>query len=462
MNGERHVVVIGGGIAGLSAALALLDREDAPSVTVLESADRLGGKIRATPFAGLPAVDEGADAYLVRVPWAVELARRVGLGDSLANPATGQAAIWHPDRPPRLHPIPAGLVLGVPTGVASLARSHLLTWSGKLRAATEVLLPKRHDASTSLGAWIRGRFGDQVHERLVDPLVGSIYASDTDRVDVCIVPQLAELIGERSLLLAARGKRPTAAAGPVFEAPRDGVGALVDATAAAIVKGGGELRTASPVRTIERVGERYLVDDVEADAVVLAVPAPAAASLLERVAAEACGGLATWEYSTVVLVTVSVDAPEGALRGSGYLVPKPVQRLVTAASFTSNKWAHLRPPDGSALVRISLGRDGLPVDHLDDEHILSAAISEVGGHLGIAEGRFDAGAARISRWPAAFPQYRPGHQAKVASVRRQLQAAAPGVVLAGAAYDGIGIPACVRQGREAAEAVYRLLSRVRE
>ena len=199
----RHlmkVVVVGGGISGLATAHALagIGPPDSVEIEVREADDRLGGKLKTTPFAGLPGVDEGADAFLARVPEATELARRVGLGDALTSPAAARAAVASRGR---LHPIPDGLVLGVPATVTGLATSGLLSWRGKVRAAVEPLIPAR-DPGDSIGALVRHRFGAEVHERLVDALVGTIYGADTDRFSLAMVPQLADLAGRgRSLLL---------------------------------------------------------------------------------------------------------------------------------------------------------------------------------------------------------------------------------------------------------------------
>ncbi|HRE01814.1 MAG TPA: protoporphyrinogen oxidase, partial [Ilumatobacteraceae bacterium] len=202
-----RVAVVGGGITGLTVALRVRQQWPDAVVTLYEAADRLGGKIAASPFAGLAAVDEGADAFLTRAPAAIGLARELGLGDSLTSPAVGNAAVWWHE----LHPIPDGLMLGIPTGVAALTRSRLLTWSGKLRAGLEPILPATGTGADSVGLLVRKRFGRQVHERLVDPLVGSIYAADTDRFSLAGVPQIAQLASHRSLLLAGRAARAKAA-----------------------------------------------------------------------------------------------------------------------------------------------------------------------------------------------------------------------------------------------------------
>ncbi len=440
---ERHVVVVGGGIAGLTAAHALVHQPDAPRVTVIERDDGLGGKIRTTAFAGHSGIDEGPDAFLARVPHATALARLLGLGHDLTSPAVGRANVWWD----RMYAIPEGLLLGMPTDVFALARSGLIPWSGKLRAATEPFRRRTALDDDSLGHYVRQRFGDAVHLRLVDPLVGSIYAADTDHFSLAAVPQIADLAGKaRSVLLAAR-KRPPATTGPVFYAPRGGMGQLVDTLAAAVTNGGGDIRTATAAESIERDGASWRINDTLADAVVLASPATATAALIGATAPDAAGLLRAIPTADVVLITMAVPAadwPEQLAGLSGYLVPKPQQRLVTAVSFGSQKWAHWALPHHQ-LLRISLGRDGLPVMHLSDEQLIDAATTEVGKHLGID---LQPSAIRVSRWTGAFPQYRPHHAARVAEAERQLPA---GLALAGASYHGIGIPACVASATRAVQ-----------
>jgi oxygen-dependent protoporphyrinogen oxidase len=451
MTADRHVVVVGGGIAGLAAAHALSRGDHPPRVTLLEAAQRLGGKILTTPFAGLAAVDEGADAFLARVPWATELARAAGIGDTLVSPDIGRAAIWRN----QLHDLPEGLLLGMPTGVMSMARSRLLSWPAKLRAATEVLRRRSDIVHDSLGRYVRDRFGNEVHELLVDPLVGSIYAADTDSFSLTAVPQIHDLAAsERSVLLAAR-RRPPAPPGPVFYAPADGMGALVGALASVLrTTPGVELRTGHSVAELHADGHGWAVDDLRADAVVLACPAASASRLLPDVAE-----LRAINAADVILVTAAVTAgawTRHAAERSGYLVPKPAQRLVTAVSFASRKWGRWQLPNGDELLRISLGRDGLPVMHLDDDQAVHAALTEVGAHVGA---ELQASAIRISRWPGAFSQYRPGHHRLVERIAAQLPAT---VALAGAPYHGIGIPACVRSGQLAAARLVDHLAAVAE
>lgn len=462
----RRVAVIGGGIAGLAAAHALATADRPAQVTLFEAGDDLGGKIRTTPFADHPGIDEGADAFLARVPWATNLAREVGLGDTLVSPTAGHAAVWMDG----LHRIPAGLLLGMPTDVLALGRSRLLSIRGKARAAIEPMLPRTDLGADSLGSYVRHRFGNEVHERLVDPLVGSIYAADTDRFSLAAVPQIADLAGSaRSVLLAAR-RRPAAPEGPVFYTPAAGMGGFVTAVAAAFADAGGTTCAGTAVTSLERSGTGWLVaadqsgagqfdagqfDAGQFDAVVLACPAAATAALLRRSAlaadaVPAIGGITTADVALVTLAVPAQDWPRALHGMSGYLVPKPQQRLVTAVSFGSQKWSHWASTQHQVL-RISLGRDGLPVLHLDDATLLAAAVDEVSAQLGFT---LQPTQTRLTRWAGAFPQYRPHHHDRVTATQRELPA---GISIAGASYHGIGIPACVRSGQLAAQSALQHL-----
>ena len=488
----RRVVIIGAGITGLAAAHRILRNTTSPdweggpvAVTVLEADSRVGGKIRTSPFAGAHGsmlIDEGADAYLTRVPHAVRLVRELGL-DDFVNPEPVGAAVMHHG----LHRIPEGLMLGVPTGVMSLARSPLMSWRGKLRAALEPVLPSSGRPPSgghgdSIGTFVRQRFGREVHELLVDPLVGGIYASDTDNFSLEMVPQLHDLSEGRSVLLTARKKARANAAtnsaagksSPIFEAPRNGIGSLVDATHRSVVAMGGTVVTSSPVHSIERhdsgTSTYYAVNtgdsSLRADAIIITSPGAASGGLLRSLDSEAAQTYGTTEHASVVMVTLTtVERAPAHLRGmSGYLVPKPDQQRVTAVSFGSNKWGHWRPtPDpDSMLMRVSLGRDGAPTHDLihewSDEQLVSRVVDEVSTHTGF---RFTPAVTRVSRWEGAFPQYRPGHGARITSIERRLAISAPRVRIAGASVRGIGIPACIGQAESAAAATLAELADLR-
>lgn len=462
MNAPRaHVVVVGAGVTGLAAAHRLLNPSDGsteiPRVTVIESSQNVGGKIRTSTFAGVHGVDEGPDSYLARIPAAGQLARELGLADALTNPTTAHASVVHGG----LHRIPEGLLMGVPTGALSLARSGLLTWRGKLRAALEPILPSSGDHRDSIGKFVRQRFGREVHELLVDPLVGGIYAADTTNFSLATVPQLADLAHGRSVLLTARRRRVSATAtGPVFETPRGGLGALTAALHDSIRTRGGTIVTNSAVDAVRREGATYVIEtsahEHRADAVIVATPAAVSSTFLRPLSAELAGLLAPTEHASVVMVTLRVNGPglERFAGMSGYLVPKPDQQRVTAVSFGSNKWAHWKPADDSMIMRVSLGRDGAPTHDLvhewDDDRLVRRVVDEMRDHTGVHVTPTE---HRVTRWPNSFPQYRPGHLDRVSRMEAILTTEAPEVRLIGASMRGIGIAACITQAESAASSI---------
>lgn len=446
MSRPPNVAVIGGGIAGLAAALRLRDRAPAgTTITVYEQAEAVGGKLRTGAVAG-SAVELGAEAFLVRDPEggdsaAVTLARRVGLGDALVHPATGQAAL-------ALHgtlaPMPGGTLLGVPADlekVAAVARPE----AERDRDGGRPLLGPEEDVA--VGPFVRRRLGDEVVDRLVDPLLGGVYAGRADGLSLAAtMPGLARAARvEHTLTRAVRSAMaaaPRPPGTPVFATVAGGVSRLVAAVAAA---SGAEIRLGAPVRELARVPGGWRVGPDTVDAVVLALPARAAARLL--------GVEPLLDYASVALVTLALPAPQ--LPGlSGFLVPAGEGTLVKAATFFSTKWAHLRRDDGVALVRASVGRYGDEHQlHIDDPKLVHTVHTELST---LVDTRLpDPVGARVRRWGGALPQYPVGHVERVAALRATLP---PTVVLAGAGYDGVGIPACVRSGETAADDVLKGLS----
>ena len=419
-----RVAVVGGGIAGLSAAWFL--HRDGVDVTVYEAEARLGGKILSAD------VELGADAFLARVPDAAELCREVGLGDELVSPATGQAFVWQGGR---LRALPAGLVLGVPTDIGAAARSGILSPLGLGRAAVEPLLPGGdRSRDQSVGSLVRARFGDEVFERLVDPLISGINAGRADDLSLdAVTPQLAAAArSSRSLLLGLRRARPADSGAPVFLTVRSGLGTLVERLAAALP----DVRTSCPVRSL---------DELDADAFVVAVPAFVAAELVPDVADE----LRAIEYASVVLTVLSypASAVRRSLDGSGFLVPRSEGRLMTACSWGSSKWPHWEKP-GEVLFRVSAGRsDDDRAMELSDEKLVSRLHAELSEAMGLSA---DPISSVVTRWPRSFPQYAVGHLDRIARIEAALP---PNIALAGAALRGVGIPACIASGRAAASRV---------
>ena len=453
----RTVAVIGGGIAGLAAAHALVTKRGC-EVVLCEASDRLGGKIVTSPFAGR-MLDEGPDAFLARVPAAVDLARAVGLADELTSPAAGNAFLASGKA---LVPIPKGTVLGVPTDFTELRRSGAVSTAGTLRAALDLVLPGRPlRGDRSVGDLVRTRMGSEVHERLVDPMIGGINAGRTEELSLTVAAAQIEAAArsDRSLVRGLRKQlaaNPPDPSRPVFHAPIGGMAALVDALEKELRSAGVDVRLEAPARQLRRTSSGWEVEGVgDVDGVVVATPASAAARLLETVATDAAVMLRGIEYASVVLVALAYPraAVRHALNGSGFLVPRTERRLLTACSFASTKWAHLSGKD-DVILRASAGRfgDGRAME-MDDDTIVALLHGELAELLGITEAP---AAWRVSRWPSGFPQYRPAHLDRMARATRSLEEGAPGLAIAGAAVRGVGIPTCIASGQAAAAAVTRL------
>jgi oxygen-dependent protoporphyrinogen oxidase len=453
---KATVAVVGGGIAGLAAAFEVASLGH--DVLLLERAGRAGGVLLTAPFAGKP-LDLGPDAFLARRPEATAFARELGLGADLTSPRASSAFLWVGGR---LRRLPEGLVLGLPGDLVSLARSRVLSPRGLARAAADLALPgeprRSTDPDTAVGPLVRARLGDEVHERLVDPLLGGINAGDSDLLSLRTgVPQLAAAIeGQRSLLLGARKARrkapKTTSDQPVFHSVRGGLGKLAERALRGVIERGGQVTLGFSADRLEpRPGGRWSVVGSSgarfaADAVVLAVPAAIAAGLVEPHAAEGAHLLRSVSTASVAMVCLAYRSDDvgHALDGSGFLVPRTEGRLMTACSFASSKWVDVGTP-GTVVVRVSAGRAGdARAMALDDDELVRRIHGELTSALDV---RGTPTSQKVVRWPDAFPQYAPGHAELVASMRTAMPA---GVELAGSTYEGVGIPACIGSGRSAA------------
>ena len=447
MTAGRAVAVVGGGITGLAAAWEAAGA--GARVTLFEAGDRLGGRILTEEVAGRP-VDLGPDAFLARVPDALDLCRELGLDGELVHPAAEGAAVWMGGR---LRPLPSGLVLGAPTGAGDLrrlVRAGLLTPLGAVRAALDVVLPPtRWGTDPSVGDVVTRRLGREVHSRVVDPLVGGIHAGPSALLSArAAAPQLADPGGARSLMRALRTRGGGAAAAgapaaPVFASLRGGLGRLVE-------------------RLEERLRARGVAVDLGArvdavpvpgfDATVVTTPAPVTAGLVAPACPDAASALHALEHASVALAVLvyPTSALSRPLAGTGFLVHPGEGRLLTACSFASSKWPHWAAP-GDVVLRASAGRWGDDrALSLPDDVLARRLHAELAEALGLAA---EPRVARVTRWPQAFPQYRPGHLDRVARVEAALARDLPGVTVAGAAHRGVGIAACIAQGRAAARRV---------
>ena len=451
------MAVIGGGIAGLAAALELA-RDDACRVTVLEGSGSVGGKVRTSDVGGAP-VDEGAEWMLTRRPEGLALAAAAGLDDQLVAPQTTSATVWSRGA---LRPMPSGHVMGVPTDLAALARTGLLTPAELARIPLDSWLPRsRLDGTTSVGAFVAGRLGQAALDRLVDPLLGGVYAGSSYGLSLeAVLPQLAApLRSERSLLAAARTVRAASdhsRAGPPFSTVSGGLGRLPQALAE---RSGATVRTRATVRWLSRTTKGWRVtlgstadpEVLDVDAIVLAVPAAPAGRLLADVAPYAAVDLADIRYASVAIVALAFRRADVQLpEGSGFLVPAVEGRVVKGATFSSAKWDWYSDRD-LVHLRASVGRFGEEeVLQRDDADLVDAVVADLREMLTRLTGPpVD---TRVTRWGGGLPQYAPGHLARVQRIRTAV-AALPAVAVCGAAYDGIGVPAVAASGTEAGRQV---------
>lgn len=440
-----HVVVIGGGIAGLAAAHRLLGT--GARVTVLEASDRLGGKLLPGEIEGV-RVDLGAESMLARRPEAVALAREVGLADRLQPPATATAAIWTRGA---LRPMPKGHVMGVPGDASAL--SGVLSDEGLRRIEQDRELPRTEVGDdVAVGEYVAARLGREVVDRLVEPLLGGVYAGDAYRISMrSAVPQLFEAArAHASLTEGVRAIQARAAqnqqTGPVFMGIEGGVGQLPLAVAESVRARGGEIRTGAPVTELRRSPEGWQVSTAEqtidAEAVVVAVPAYAAAALLGVEAPAAAAELGGVEYASMALMTLAYRRSETDLpEGSGFLVPPVDGHTIKASTFASRKWGWIAEEDPDLLVlRTSVGRYGeTAVLGRDDADLVALSRRDLRAATGLDAAPV---ATRVTRWHDGLPQYPVGHHARVARVREHVSKL-PGLAVCGAAYDGVGIPACI-------------------
>jgi oxygen-dependent protoporphyrinogen oxidase len=448
-----RIAVVGGGIAGLGAAWEL---RDLASVTVFEPGP-LGGKLQTDEFLGHP-VDTGPDAFISRVPEGVELCRELGLAGDLVSPAATKALLWWQGG---LRPLPDGLVLGAPRRLGPVVRSGLLTPAGMARAALDLVRPRgRWAGDVAVRDLVASRFGSEVADRLVDPLLGGIHAGATSELSAeATAPQLLRAARDsRSLLLGLRrlAAADTDNGGALFLAPREGMRTLADRLVSALKDSGVAFEPTAAVELHRRPDGRVGINPATEpfDGAVLAVPAAVAADLLDvDGCADVADGLRAITTASVVLVTLAYPADGLAIPAdaSGFLVPRGEGRLMTACSFGSNKWPHWSDPS-TTILRVSAGRagDDRPFQ-LDDPKLVERVEQELAQALGRSASPI---AWRVNRWPASFPQFTVNHLERVGKIEAALRRALPSVTLAGASYRGSGIPACIASGRGAARELH--------
>jgi oxygen-dependent protoporphyrinogen oxidase len=455
------VVVVGGGIAGLAAAFFLRDATvggQPVRVTVLEGSPRLGGKLSASEVAGI-SMDEGAEALLARRPEGVDLITASGAGD-LVPAGTTSSAIWTRGA---MRALPRRQFMGVPADIDELAATGVVSAEGIARARQEAAVERHGDISVT--RYIAGALGAEVVDRLVDPLLGGVYAGRSEDLsfEATLAPLAAAERKHALLTQAAAAVTPQPPAdpsvkpAPVFVTLTSGLGLLPAQVATA---SGADVRTGAMVRGLARtetgwrltIGSAADPEYLDADAVILACPAAPAARLLTATVPAASQALSEIPYASMAIITLAYKASDWpATKRSGYLVPAVDGKAVKAATFSTVKWPHLAKAAEDAgssvhIVRCSVGRIGeVALLQRDDKDLVALAAAELAEATGISGSPVE---WRVTRWGGGLPQYNVGHLDRVARIRAAV-AGQPGLAVAGAAYDGVGIPACIATARQA-------------
>ncbi|RBY86735.1 protoporphyrinogen oxidase [Blastococcus sp. TBT05-19] len=452
---SRRLVVVGAGITGLAAAFEWRRRRPDDEIVVLEAGDRIGGKLHRIQLAG-HWYDTGPEAMLARVPEAIALVEALGLGARLVAPATTQASVVLPEG---RFPLPAGTVLGVPASTDGL--DGFLSSEGVARVRAEADLPPLAvDGDVAVGGLLRERLGDEVVDRLVEPLLGGVYAGRADELSLqATMPQLHAHLGEGSVLAAAAAAREAGTHsrgdvdGPVFQTVDEGIGSL---PAALVAAARAEVRLRTPAHAVRRTASGFEVSTgqvaapevLTADAVLVTAPAGKAARLLGRVAPGAVEPLQGIPYASMAVVAMAFPAQD-VEAGSGLLVPPVTGRLVKGVTVSSSKWPHL---GGDALlVRSSVGRycDESELQRTDED-LTAAVVADVADLLELS--RPEPVQTAVVRWGGGLPQYLVGHPARVDAIRAAV-GEVPGLGIAGAAFGGVGLPACIRDATRAVDAL---------
>lgn len=478
----RQVVVIGGGVAGLAAAHRLVEQARADAtpldVTILEARDRPGGSIVTHTRNGF-LVEGGPDSFITQKPAAMALARRLGIDRQVigTNPDYRRVYVVHRGK---LHAIPEGFLLLAPTQVLPFVTSRLFSWPGKIRMGFDVLLPARRrgpDDDESLADFVRRRFGTEALERIAQPLVGGIYTADPEKLSLrATMPRFLDLEDKyRSVILgmragmsarrkaerqqaAQRKRQPGGDSGArysMFVSFADGMETLTNAIVARLPDGA--VHTNAAVERLARDADRWRITQADgtsrhADAVILACPAFAAASMLRTIDAPLADMLDAIEYASSATLTMAFrrDQIRHALDGFGFVVPSVENRSMIAGTFGSIKFAG-RAPEGHVLMRTFLGGAVQPhIYQMDDETLQRAVLRDLNELIGVqGEPVF----AELHRWPRSMPQYPVGHLQHVARIHEAMRRW-PHLAVAGNAYGGVGIPDCVQSGEQAADAIH--------
>ena len=472
---RRRVVIVGGGVSGLAAAHRLVELQ-AAEVILLEASSRLGGTVRTHRREGF-LIEGGPDSFISEKPEALALAKRLGLAERITG-TNEQHRRSFVVRGGRLRPTPEGFQLLAPSRMLPFLTTDIFTWRGKARMALDLVLPRRKGANghddESLAAFVRRRFGREALERMAQPMVGGIYTADPEALSLrATMPRFLEMERrDRSLILAMwkagrragadarHGRGASGARYSLFLSFDEGVQVLTDALAARLPYACARLNTKVISLRPEGGARRWVLqteagETLEADAVCLALPAYASARLLRDLDDALADELDAIPYASTATVNLAyrrADIPH-PLDGFGFVVPFVERRATLACTFSSVKFTS-RAPEGHALLRAFVGGALQPeMFELDEEKMVAAVRRDLRDLLGVeALPLF----AHVEKWPRSMAQYHLGHAARVVRIR-ELARSLPALALCGNAYEGAGLPDCVRAGEAAANAISKIL-----
>jgi len=459
------ITIIGGGIAGLSAAYYAKKNVPDAQVTLIESSDRWGGKIntdRVTFDDGQFIIEGGPDTFLATKPWAVALCKELGLSDRLhgTNQIQKNTYVLHRNK---LEPLPDGLAMMIPTNVQAILKTRLVSWFGKARMGVDFIQPaKAVNGDESLGTFVSRRLGREAYENLIEPLMSGIYAGDGDALSLASTfPYLRDLelkygsLARGALEMRAQSNgKAVQGSRSAFLTPTTGLAEIIEALVENLQNNNVRLRLNTSVKKIVKVDLRYVVmldDDssFDTDAVILATPAYVSGQLLASFDPELASTLTSIPYASTATISLAYrqsDLPK-PLDGYGYIIPHREGRKALAGTWTSTKFPH-RAPDGYALIRVFVGRAGQDIPWAENE-LLELAKEEVKLTSGITA---EPMISRVFMWDKAMPQYNLGHPDKLKQIDAALEKH-QGLALAGNGYRGIGIPDCIHSGELAVERI---------
>lgn len=454
----NRIVIIGGGIAGLSAAYYAIRKVPHAEITLIESSDRWGGKIatdRVSYDGGQFIIEGGPDTFLATKPWGVALCKELGLGERLhgTNPHKKNTYVLNRGR---LLPLPDGLAMMVPTNVQAILKSQLVSWFGKARMGLDFVQPaKAVNGDESLGAFVSRRLGREAYENLIEPLMSGIYAGDGDQLSLASTfPYLRDLeIKYGSLARGALQMRKQSNGKAVqgsrsaFLTPTTGLAEIVEALVNDLESNHVDLRLNAFVSSVDHLEPdtwnlKLDTGFLQADSVILATPAFVSGALLASFDPALASDLLSIPYvstATVSLAYRQSDLPR-ELDGYGYVIPRREGHKALACTWTSTKFPH-RAPEGYALLRVFIGRAGQTIPW-NESDLLALAMEELSLTLGI---KLEPSLSRVFMWEKAMPQYNLGHPETLKRIDAQLRKF-PGLALAGNGYRGIGIPDCIHSG----------------